>query len=112
MKSMPFKYIIYFFIGGTVISTVTYFASHSRSLLAAFFATMPVITLITFFTIYHEVGQKAVVPYAKGLLIMLVPWLTYIFSIILLTPRLGFFPSLVTGFALYMTIALVIIKES
>ena len=108
---MPLKYIIYFLIGGTVISTVTYFASHSKSLLAAFFANMPIITLITFLTIYHEVGQMAVVPYAKGLLIMMLPWLTYIFAIILLTPRLGFFPSLLTGFALYMTIAFIIIKE-
>ncbi|MBF0557504.1 MAG: DUF3147 domain-containing protein [Nitrospirae bacterium] len=108
---MSFKYIIYFVIGGSVISAVTYFASHAKGLFAAFLATMPIMTLITFLTIYNEVGQAAVVPYAKGLIIMLVPWLTYIASVILLMPRLGFFPSLLTGFALYMTIALVIIKE-
>ena len=57
---MTLKYIVYFLIGGTVISTVTYFASHTKSLLAAFLATMPVITLITFITIYNEVGQSRV----------------------------------------------------
>ena len=108
---MPIKYIIYFLIGGTVISGVTYFASHAKSLLAAFIANMPVITLITFLTIYHEVGEQAVVPYAKGLLIMIFPWFTYIFAIILLTPQLGFLPSLLTGLALYMTVAFIIIKE-
>src|SRR5271157_5763295 len=102
---MALKYIIYFIIGGTVISAVTYFASHAKSLLAAFLANMPVITLITFLTIYYETGQKAVVPYAEGLLIMLFPWLMYIFTIIFLTPRLGFFPSLITGLTLYFTIA-------
>ncbi|MBF0506515.1 MAG: DUF3147 domain-containing protein [Nitrospirae bacterium] len=106
---MALKYILYFLIGGTVISAVTYFASHAKSLLAAFIANMPVITLITFLTIYHETGQKAVVPYAKGLIIMLFPWLAYIFAIILFTPRLGFLPSLITGLALYMTIASVIL---
>jgi len=38
-----------------------------------------------FFTIYLESGQKEVVSYAYGLLIMLVPWLAYIFAIIFLT---------------------------
>ena len=111
MDVMSFKYIIYFLLGGTVISVVTYFASNAKGLLAAFIANMPVITVITFLTIYHEVGQKAVIPYAKGLVIMTLPWFAYIFSIIFLTSRLGFFPSLLTGLALYMTIALFIIKK-
>ena len=108
---MALKYILYFLIGGTVISAVTYFASHSKGLLAAFVANMPVITLITFITIYHETGQKAIVPYAQGLIIMLFPWLAYIFAIILFTPRLGFLPSIITGFTLYMAIALIILKK-
>jgi uncharacterized membrane protein (GlpM family) len=102
---MVIKYLFYFLVGGTVITVVTYFASHSRPLLAAFFANLPVMTLITFLTIYHEAGEKAVTPYAKGLLIMLFPWLAYIFAIMMLTPRLGFPFSLATGFALYLFLA-------
>jgi hypothetical protein len=82
---MTLKYILYFLIGGTVISTVTYFASRTKSLLAAFLATMPVITLITFITIYNEVGQQGIVFYAKGLIIMVFPWGMYIVSIIIVT---------------------------
>jgi uncharacterized membrane protein (GlpM family) len=107
---MTLKYILYFLIGGTVISTVTYFASHTRSLLAAFLATMPVITLITFVTIYNEVGQQGIIPYAKGLIIMLFPWGMYILSIILLSPRVGFVPALITGLTLYVIVALIILK--
>src|SRR5208337_4981638 len=106
---MDLKYVFYFLIGGTVISVVTYLASHARPLLAAFVANMPVITLVTFLTIYHEAGQKAIVPYAKGLIMMMLPWFTYIFAIILLTPRLGFLPSLTTGFTLYIFFALIIL---
>jgi uncharacterized membrane protein (GlpM family) len=102
---MAIKYLFYFLVGGTVITTVTYFASHSKTLLAAFFANLPVITLITFLTIYHEAGGKAVTSYAKGLLVMLFPWLAYIFAVIVLTPRLGFPLSLATGFALYLFLA-------
>src|SRR5208282_4863484 len=108
---MELKYFLYFLIGGTVISVVTYFASHSRPLLAAFLANMPVITLVTFLTIYHEAGQKVIVPYAKGLVMMILPWVAYIFAIIFLTPRLGFFPSLTTGFTLYVVLALIILKK-
>jgi uncharacterized membrane protein (GlpM family) len=102
---MAVKYLIYFLVGGTVITVVTYFASHSKPLLAAFFANLPVITLITFLTIYHEAGEKAVTPYAKGLLVMLFPWLSYIFAIMVFTPRLGFPLSLAGGFALYLFLA-------
>src|SRR5208283_3487812 len=108
---MELKYVLYFLIGGMVISVVTYFASHARPLLAAFLANMPVITLVTFLTIYHEAGQKVIVPYAKGLVLMILPWFTYIFAVIFLTPRLGFIPSITTGFTLYVVFALIILKR-
>jgi hypothetical protein len=107
---MEFKYCLYFLIGGTIVSLATYFAGHGKPLIAAFFAAMPAITIISFLTIYHEVGEKAIVPYAKGLIIMMLPWMAYIFSIILLTSRVGFFPSLATGYALYVAAAFVIMK--
>ena len=103
------KYLLYFLIGGSIISIVTYFASHSRNLVAAFLANLPVMTLITFLTIYYEAGQKAVVPYAQGLVIMLFPWLAYIFSVIFLSSRLGVVPSLLLGVALYLLLAYFII---
>lgn len=108
---MHLKYVLYFIAGGTLISLVTYYASNARSLLAAFLANLPVMTLITFLTIYHEAGEEAVVPYAKGLIIMLLPWLTYIFAVILLTPRMGLIPSLAAGVASYFFFAYLILKR-
>ena len=106
---MGIKYILYFLIGGTVITVVTYFASHARTMVAAFFANLPVITLITFLTIYYEAGQRAVVPYAHGLIIMLFPWLAYIIAVIFLSPRIGVIPSLLIGIALYLALAYIVI---
>jgi hypothetical protein len=102
---MGIKYILYFLAGGTIVSIVTYFASQAKGLLAAFIANLPVITLITFLTIYFESGQTAVVSYAQGLVIMLFPWLAYIFSIIFLTKKTGFIPSLIIGVSLYLFFA-------
>lgn len=89
---------------------VTYFASHSKGLVAAFFANLPIVTLITFITIYAESGQRAVVSYAQGLIVLLFPWLAYIFSVIFLSQRMGFFPSLVVGVSLYLGLACVILQ--
>jgi uncharacterized membrane protein (GlpM family) len=107
---MEAKYIINFLVGGTIVSVVTYLASHAKGLLAAFFANLPVITLITFLIIYFESGQKSVISYAQGLIIMLFPWLAYIFSIIFLTNRIGFIGSLVIGVFLYLLTAFLIIS--
>ncbi len=107
---MEAKYIIYFLVGGTIVSVVTYLASHAKGLLAAFVANLPVITLITFLIIYFESGQKSVISYAQGLVIMLFPWLAYIFSIIFLTNRIGFISSLVIGVFLYLLTAFLIIS--
>ncbi|MEW6214612.1 MAG: DUF3147 domain-containing protein [Nitrospirota bacterium] len=104
------KYFLYFLTGGVIVSVVTYFASQAKGLLAAFVANLPVITLITFLTIYFESGQKAVVSYAEGLIIMLFPWLAYIFAIIFLTLRLGFIASLIIGISLYLLLAYLIIS--
>ncbi len=106
---MELKYLLYFLIGGTVVSLVTYFAGNAKGLLAAFFANLPVITLITFLTIYSEAGEKAVVEYAKSLIVMLFPWLAYIFSIIFLTQRIGLIPSLAIGLASYFIFSYLII---
>lgn len=107
---MELKYLIYFLIGGTVVCLVTYLAGSAKGLLAAFFANLPVITLITFLTIYSNAGEKAVVEYAKGLIFMLFPWLAYIFSVIFLTQRIGLMPALAIGLASYFILSYLIIS--
>lgn len=107
---METKYFIYFLVGGATVSLVTYFASHSKGLLAAFFANLPVITFITFLTIYYESGQRAVLEYAKSLLIMLFPWLSYIFTVIFLGRKIGIPLSLFIGLVFYLVFAYLIMK--
>ncbi len=97
--------------GGVITSAVTYFANNARGLFAAFIGTLPVITISTFLLIYFSAGQAAVIAYAKGLVIMIIPWLIFIISVILLAPRMSFIFSLLIGLSLQVLIALIILTR-
>ncbi|MEW5745464.1 MAG: DUF3147 domain-containing protein [Nitrospirota bacterium] len=105
------KYLLYFLLGGTVTSTVTYLASTSRGFLAAFISTLPLASLSTFLLIYSSTGSEAVISYAKGLVVMLLPWMFYILSVIVLTPRITFLYSLVVGLFLFIIISYVMLSR-
>jgi hypothetical protein len=107
---MVSKYFIYFLFGGLITSAVTYFANNSRGLLAAFIGTLPIITISTFLLIYFNAGQTAVLAYAKGLTLMIVPWMIFILAVIFLSPRLNFISSLIIGLVLQIAIALLILN--
>lgn len=109
---MEFKYVLYFLVGGLITSAVTYFANTSRGLFAAFIGTLPAITISTFLLINFTSGQTAVVAYAKGLLIMILPWMVFIGCVIVLTPKVNFVPALLIGLFLQVVIALLILNGS
>ncbi|MDQ1272283.1 MAG: hypothetical protein QG591_913 [Planctomycetota bacterium] len=99
------NFILYFILGGTLVSLVTLMGSQGKGLLAAFVATFPTMTIITFILIYNKAGQAATVHYAKGLLFMTPPWIIYVLCLIFLLPRWGFMKSLITGVLTYMILA-------
>ncbi len=107
---MEFKYFVYFLFGGVITSAVTYLANHSKSLFAAFIGTLPVITISTFLLIYFNAGQDAVVSYAKGLVIMIIPWMIFICSVIFLAPKTNFISSMIIGVVLQIITALFILR--
>lgn len=108
---MELKYILYFIVGGIITSLVTYLANNAKDLFAAFIGTLPVITISTFLMIYINTGQEAVLSYAKGLLIMIVPWIVFILSVILLAPKIRFFYSVMIGLFLQILLALLIMRK-
>jgi len=109
---METKYLLYFIFGGVITSGVTYLANHSRSLLAAFIGTLPVITASTFVLIYLNAGQNAVLSYARGLLAMIFPWMAFVLSVVFLAPRMHFVAALIFGLCLQIALALFIITVS
>jgi uncharacterized membrane protein (GlpM family) len=106
IKMLP----IYFVIGGVVVSAATYFGSQARSLLAAFIAFLPTISVVTLCTIYFASGTEAAVSYARSMLILLPPWALYVIAVIFLLPRIGLAGSLTVGIATYLGIAFLIMR--
>ncbi|OHC07198.1 MAG: DUF3147 domain-containing protein [Planctomycetes bacterium RIFOXYD2_FULL_41_16] len=98
-------FILHFILGGTIVSVVTFLGSQGKGMLAAFVATFPTMTALTFALIYSKGGQVATVNYAKGLLFMTPPWIIYVLCLIFLLPRWGFVKSLLVGVLTYMIFA-------
>lgn len=106
------KYLIYFLLGGAITSGVTYFANNSKGLFAAFIGTLPIISILTFVIIYFNTGQYAVLSFAKGLIVMIFPWMVFVLSIIYFTPKLNFLYALLIGLSLQLILAFLIMLKS
>jgi uncharacterized membrane protein (GlpM family) len=99
------NFILYFMLGGAIVSVVTFIGSQGKGMLAAFVANLPIVTVLTFTLIYSKAGEGATVNYAKGLLLMTPPWIVYVLCLIFLSPRWGFVKSLIAGVLAYMILA-------
>ena len=101
---------LYFVLGGTIVTLVTYFGSQGKGLLAAFIALFPSITIVTLVTIYFSGGVGATVSYFKGLLFLLPAWILYVVAMIFILPRWGIVPSVLIGITLYVSAAFVTMR--
>ena len=102
---------LYFFIGGSTVTLVTYFGSQAnKGALAAFIAFFPALTVVTLCTIYWHGGSEDALSYAKSLVYLLPAWLLYIGAVICLMPRLGLWPPLVIGIILYTVASYLTVK--
>lgn len=105
------KYLIYFILGGLIVTLATYFGSEKKGLLAAFFAMFPFVTAFTIFTIYSAAGNEAVTYYVRGLLLLTPAWILYLIFILYLLPKYNFWVSLAVGVTIYMIIASIIVLK-
>ena len=96
------KYVIYFLLGGTVVSLSTYLGAQGRPYLAAFASTFPAITGATFVLLYLNGGTDAIVAYAEKLFWFLPAWIVYVMAMIFIVPRIGFWPAMSVSVALYI----------
>ncbi|HXZ25276.1 MAG TPA: DUF3147 domain-containing protein [Nitrospiria bacterium] len=84
------RFLLYFLIGGGVVTAVTYIGGSGRSLLSAFVATFPVITLLSVVFIHLEAGRQPTIDYVRGLILFAPAWFAYLISLYVLLPRFGF----------------------
>jgi hypothetical protein len=103
------KFIIYFIIGGSILTLVTYYGARDKGVLAAFIAMFPLVTVMSILTIYSQAGSLPVLNYVKGLLILTPIWILFLFCIVYLFPRFGLFPALGIGIVMYLLLSIYII---
>jgi hypothetical protein len=96
------KYVLYFLLGGSIVSFSTYLGSQGKSFLAAMASTFPAITGVTFILLNASGGGTTTVDYAKNLLWFVPPWAVYVIAMIMGIPRLGFWPAMSGSLILYM----------
>jgi uncharacterized membrane protein (GlpM family) len=101
------RYLLYFVVGGVVVTLTTYFGSQGKGWLAAFIAMFPAVTVVTFISIYFEGGIIQLKDYVRGIFFVLPGWLCYLLTIFYLTDKTGL-SSILVGTAVYVvaTIAL------
>ena len=95
------KYVIYFLLGGTLVSLSTYLGSHGKGFFAALASTLPVISGMTFVLIYVNAGGQSAVSFAKHLLWLSPAWFVYVFMMLFGVPRLGFWVAFAGAMTLY-----------
>lgn len=102
--------ILYFVLGGTIVTLVTYFGGQGKGLLAAFVAFFPSITVLSMFTIYYAGGINATTSYFKSMLLLLPAWLLYVLPVMFLLPKLGPVPAVLIGISTYIGAAFLTMK--
>ena len=102
------KSVLYFVIGGMMVSVSTYFGTMGRGFLAAFVSTFPAITGVTIVLIYLNSGGEPAHVYAKHLLWLVPAWMAYVGILIAGIPRFGFWLTMGMALTLYMIIVFVI----
>lgn len=98
------KLVLYFLLGGTIVSLSTYVGAQGRGFLAAFVSTFPAITGVTIVLIYLNGGNATALAYARHLLWFVPPWIAYVSFLIFGIERLGFWPTIAGALALYMAL--------
>lgn len=104
---MALRYLLYFLLGGCIVSLVSYFGATKRTLLSSFIATLPCLSLATLILIYKEGGMGAAVSYGKGLILFTPAWLCYVGTVIFLLPRCQMWKALTVSVMAYLLVALV-----
>ena len=102
------KSVMYFVLGGVMVSLSTYLGTQGRGFLAAFVSTFPAITGVTIVLIYLNSGNEHAYVYAKHLLWLLPAWVVYVCFLILTIHRVGFWPAMAGALTLYMAIVAVL----
>lgn len=94
-------YVLYFLVGGTIVSLAAYVGSRGDGMAAAFVASIPVMFITNVVLMYHTGGVNAGLTYARGALMYLPLFVGCVLLTMVLLPRIGMPWSLLAGISVY-----------
>lgn len=103
------RYVLYFLVGGFVITLISVLAERGHPLLAGIAAIFPGITLVSFYFIGQAAGDDAVALTAKSCLQSLFIWIPYALAVIWLSPRIGTNKALLIGVLIFTVLAFALV---
>lgn len=103
------KYLLYFLVGGAVVTVISVLAERGHPLLAGIMAIFPGVTLVSFYFIGKSAGNEAVAATAKSCLVALPIWIPYALTIVWLSPRIGTNKALFIGVVLFTVLAFALV---
>jgi len=96
------QYIIYFLIGGSVVTAVAYVGSRGNGILAAVIASLPILFSLNVFLICRNGGIPTTLAYVKGSLSFVPAFVCYAALTVWLLPHLGVVKALLAGLPVYL----------
>lgn len=106
------QYLLYFLVGGTVVTAITVLAERGHPLLAGVVTLFPSITVVSFYFIGKSAGNEAVAATARSCLIALSVWIPYIVTVIWLSPRIGTNRALLMGVLIFILLAFLLVSAN
>jgi len=100
-------YVLYFIIGGTLVTAVAYVGKHGDGMSAAFVASLPVLFIINVLVLYNSGGLSAGLSYARGALMYLPMFVGCVLLTMVLLPRIGMPFAMLAGVSVYALPAVV-----
>ena len=103
------RYVLYFLVGGFVVTLMSVLAERGHPLLAGIVAIFPGITLVSFYFIGQVAGDVAVARTAKACLLSIPIWIPYAVAIVWLSPRIGTNKALLIGVLIFTVLAFALV---
>lgn len=100
-------YVLYFIIGGTLVTAVAYVGKHGDGMSAAFVASLPVLFIINVFVLYNSGGVSAGLSYARGALMYLPMFVGCVLLTMVLLPKISMPFAMLAGVSVYTLPAVV-----
>jgi hypothetical protein len=105
------QYLLYFLVGGSIVSLVAYLVNQGHQLLAILVGNLPVLFLLNIILAYRFGGATSSITYAKGALVSLPFFIFFVLIILFVLPRINTPAAILLAMLIYIIPPLVFYRK-